>query len=89
MQIEMLKSLAELRSKAYWFLSEFYMKKPDKEFLKNLREKLPAIINSMEDEPLKIQFELLESFLLENTREDIETELGVEFTRLFRGVKKG
>lgn len=89
MQTEFLKSFAEVRSKAYWFLSELYMEKPDKGLLKNLREKLPKVIKSLEYEPLKAEFELLGNFLLKGDQEKIEMELAIEFTRLFRGIKKG
>ncbi len=81
----MFEKIAEARSKFYWFLSEFYLRKPDKEFIKKLKENLKEInTNGMERE-IKEGIDILKKSL-EKEKED---NLLVEFTRLFRGIKEG
>ncbi|ADC65408.1 cytoplasmic chaperone TorD family protein [Ferroglobus placidus DSM 10642] len=83
MDSNFLKSLAEMRSKVYWLLSDFYLKKPDKKFLKELKQKLPENVEEFSD-----AIELIKSSL-DDDLDDLSERLAVEFTRLFRGIKKG
>ncbi len=79
---------AENRSRFYCFLSDFYIKKPDKAFIKELKSK----ISKMEQRPggdLGESLAIMEDALQGSNMEENSTQLMVEFTRLFRGIKKG
>ena len=79
---EELKENAELRSRLYWILSRFYLERPTYQFLLSLKEKLNGIEDSSEGVEL-----IRES--LKGDLQELSERLGVEFTRLFRGVKEG
>lgn len=80
--------LAEARSRAYLMLVMFYLKRPTKQFIEAIRNgelqlggidaEIASALETIRQESLKA--DNLEEFTL---------KLGVEFTRLFRGVKKG
>ncbi len=82
---DMLREFAEIRSRTYWFLSSIYSKKPDPEFVENLRLKLSEI--DVHDDLGEIVGIMRES--IDGDLHEISQRLAVEFTRLFRGVKKG
>lgn len=72
-----LSKIAELRSRTYWFLSEIFMEKPDVDFLKNLKENVKNIIDIVDSDTLKDQFEILEAYLNENDLNELEHRLGI------------
>ncbi len=80
--IEELKENAELRSRLYWLLSRLYLERPTYQFLLSLKEKLNEIEDSSEGVEL-----IRES--LKGELQELSERLGVEFTRLFRGIKEG
>jgi TorA maturation chaperone TorD len=92
--MEQLQELALNRSGVYAFLSQFYNTVPREEFVNRLRsedflEKLREV-SQLADGELSQGVRLLEQFLQTNSSRDNEqltTELAVEFTRLFRGIK--
>ncbi len=86
MEIDFLKSLAEIRSKTYWFLSTLYLVKPDAGFLGDLKLKLSEF--SDQSDELAELIELIRE-TLEGDTKTLSQKLAVEFTRLFRGIKKG
>jgi len=78
-----LSNLAEKRAKIYWFLAEFYNVKPTIDFLKERRERILNLHYHDDEDLMK-----LNDFL--NKFDDSEiVNLQVEFTRLFRGIKRG
>ena len=81
-----LKNLAEVRSRTYWFLSTIYLVKPDITFLENLKLKLSSFNNR--DDKLAELVELIRKSI-EGDIQDLSERLAIEFTRLFRGIKKG
>jgi len=94
----LLSSLAEDRSSIYMLLSTFYMKRPEVEFVKKLKthdfiQNIKIALSQEEDEnTFSDGLKLLEAFI--NSVKDIpETEvsenLAIDFTKLFRGIKKG
>lgn len=93
-ELFLLNKEAEDRSKVYLLLSNFYLQRPDRQLLTRLRT--PDFINAMrsflsEDEFIDA-IRLLEGFI--NSIKDIPDNevldiLGVDWTRLFRGIKKG
>ena len=88
MNYEFLSKLAERRSKIYWFLSDFYLRKPDEKFIEELRTKI-AQIGEKVGEELEGALRKLKSALDDPNTEELSRRLSIEFTRLFRGVKKG
>ena len=94
-EILLLGRYAEDRSRIYMLLSTFYMERPREEFVKKLKkdefiETLKKALSSDECE-IKDGLMVLETFI--NSIKDIpEVEvaenLTVDFTRLFRGIKK-
>ena len=86
MEIDFLKSLAEIRSKTYWFLSTLYLVRPDAGFLEDLKLKLSEF--SDQSDELAELIELIRE-TLEGDTKTLSQKLAVEFTRLFRGIKKG
>jgi len=86
MEIDFLKNLAELRSRTYWFLSRLYMSKPDEKLLRDLRNNLKAL-DMHGDELSELIGLIVES--IEGDERELSERLAVEFTRLFRGIKKG
>lgn len=92
----MFEDIALKRSIIYAFLSRFYNGVPTEEFVGRLLsegfQKELGAIAELADGELREGVELLEQFLKLNRGRDIEKlteELAVEFTRLFRGIKKG
>jgi TorA maturation chaperone TorD len=85
--MQAVQSLAENRSRIYWFLSEFYNVKPNMEFILELRSNLKSIDEADKAEILGGLLLKLESFL-ENLNESEIEMLQVSFTRLFRGISK-
>jgi len=94
----LLSSLAEDRSSIYMLLSTFYMKRPEVEFVKKLKnsefiQNIKSALSQDETtsgigEGLKI----LEAFInsMKGIPEaEVSENLAVDFTRLFRGIKKG
>ncbi len=81
-----LKNLAELRSRTYWFLSTLYLIRPDARFLRDLRLKLSEV--SSKSDKLSELIKLIRESI-EGDIQDLSERLAVEFTRLFRGIKKG
>jgi TorA maturation chaperone TorD len=84
--IDLIKNLAENRSRSYWLLSLFYLRKPDKVFIAELRRGVEKI-NVIPD--LKEEILLLKDALKEDLSDQFILRLAVEFTRLFRGIKEG
>lgn len=91
---------AEDRSRIYMLLSTFYMQRPREEFVKKLKtdEFIQNLKNALSEDESEMKFgisdglKILEMFI--NSIKDIpEAEvaenLAVDFTRLFRGIKKG
>lgn len=83
----LLKAFTENRSRFYWFLSSFYLRKPDKAFLEELRSKISGIGGGIDE--VEEALEVLKKALEHSNLEELSQRLVVEFTRLFRGVKKG
>jgi TorA maturation chaperone TorD len=91
-------ALAESRSRTYAFLAAVYNRLPDQAFAESLSgPDLPGLLASTvesEDLPedMRAGVELIEAFI-EAARgkpvEELQTELGVERTRLLRGVQPG
>ncbi len=79
---------AENRSRFYCFLGNFYIKKPDKTFINELKSKIRKIEQSS-DGDLRESLAIVEDSLQGSNMEDLSTKLMIEFTRLFRGIKKG
>ncbi len=86
---------ADRRSRVYLLLSGFYTERPGEEFIAKLQtdkfRNTLKILSSSEDSKIAEAAELFNAFL-NSTRntliEEVAVELGVDFTRLFRGVKK-
>ncbi len=92
----MFAEIAVRRSTIYAFLSRFYNGVPTEDFVARMltegfQKELKALAQLAEGE-LREGAELLEQFLRLNRERELEKlteELAVEFTRLFRGIKKG
>ncbi len=92
----MFAEIALRRSTIYAFLSSFYNSVPKEEFVAKMlsegfQKELRALAQLAGGE-LREGAELLEQFLKLNRERELEKlteELAVEFTRLFRGIKKG
>lgn len=87
---------ADERSRVYLLLSGFYMERPGEEFIAKLQtakfRNTLEILSSSENSKIAEAAELFRAFLdsIRNTPiEEVAVELGVDFTRLFRGIKKG
>lgn len=87
---------AEDRSRLYMLLSIFYMKRPREEFVKKLKtdEFIQNLKNALSEEENKITdgVKILELFIksIRNLPDsEVAEKLAVDFTRLFRGIKKG
>ena len=85
MNLDNLVEIAEKRSKTYWFLGKIYSTVPDIGFIVELREKLPEKIDES-DELLEVMRFIRDS--IDGNPEELSKALSVEFTRLFRGIKK-
>lgn len=83
-----LPTVAEGRSKIYWFLSHFYLIRPNGQFLGELSQWLAEQSRGGE-EGLTCGVDLLKSVLRERDRSQLTERLLREYTRLFRGVKEG
>ena len=84
MDTDFFRNLAEMRSRVYWLLSTFYLKKPDREFLRELKQKLPENVGDEFTEAIELIKKSLDDDL-----DELAERLAIEFTRLFRGIKKG
>ncbi len=87
---------ADERSRVYLLLSGFYTERPGEEFIAKLQtakfRNTLEILSSSEDSKIAEAAELFQAFLdsIRNTPiEEVALELGVDFTKLFRGIKKG
>ncbi|MEZ0343574.1 MAG: molecular chaperone TorD family protein [Caldimicrobium sp.] len=87
-----------LRSKIFYLISRFFLQRPDKEFIKQLINDefikgLELAFSSERDQSeVKSALNFMVSYLKkakEKPLEDLRVELGVDFTKLLRGVKKG
>jgi len=87
-----------LRSKIFYLLSRFFLQTPDKNFIKKLFS--GEFLETMErvllfEDNLGALKESIEKILYylkgnrERPLEELRTELGVDFTKLVRGIKKG
>jgi len=81
-----LASLAETRSRNYWFLSGFYLERPERAWLQKLKDSLDELAGAKLDGPLQQLVEETDRYL---TDETAALELNKEYTRLFRGLQKG
>jgi len=88
MEYDLLKTIAEGRSKVYWFLSEFYLKKPNENFLKEFKSKISGILSDVNEE-FREALKTIKDCLEQEGLESLSTRLSVDFTRLFRGIKEG
>lgn len=79
---------AENRSRLYCFLGNFYIKKPDKTFIKELKSKIRKIEKRSAGD-LRESLAIVEDSLQGSNMEELSTQLMIEFTRLFGGIKKG
>ncbi len=84
---EMLE-LCENRSSIYWFLSEFYNKKPTQEFIVKIKKSLDKLAD-VEDEIEELKELRIIKDYVDKINDDSLLDLQVAFTRLFRGIKKG
>lgn len=94
-EIFLLYREAEDRSRIYMLLSTFYMQRPDKgfirrimsdEFSKNIKD---ALSNEVEMEEGLKTFEVFLNSIKGISEVEVIDTLAVDWTRLFRGVKKG
>jgi putative dimethyl sulfoxide reductase chaperone len=82
MQAQAAREAARVRSQTYWFLSDFFLRRPDAEFLAALRRTLEAVPGAGGDPEFGRYLEGLGSAL-----DAAEAEpLAAEFTRLFGGL---
>jgi len=89
---------AEERSRIYMLLSTFYMQRPREEFIKKLKsdEFIQNLKNALSEDESEMKsvndgFKLLEMFInsIKGIQEvEVAENLTVDFTRLFRGIKK-
>lgn len=78
--------LAESRSKNYWFLARFYLERPESCFLSDLSSSITA---SMESEANASLMQMSDEIRRIQGDGTASTALGVEYTRLFRGIEEG
>jgi TorA maturation chaperone TorD len=90
------QQLAQSRSKLYGFLSALYVKIPNEEFAANLlSDKFQSLLQSISQSvsgEMKKGLKTIEGFVNETRgrpRTELAQELGVDWTRLFRGLKRG
>ncbi len=87
---------AEDRSKVYNLLSRFFMERPRKKMIEMIRSEgfrmaLRSTSESADIADLKQGAKLVEMFLnsiSDQPEDDVELSMAVDFTRLFRGVRK-
>lgn len=84
----LMSRLAESRSKAYSMLAMFYLKRPTREFLEMMSKGSPQL-EGVDEEIAEALRTIRKEVLKADNLEDYTLRLGVEFTRLFRGVKEG
>lgn len=84
----MLADMAAKRSQIYEFLVMFYLRRPTRVFLEKLSRAASSLsgIDPAIADALNMIVDDLERA---NSLDELELELGVEFTRLFRGIKEG
>jgi TorA maturation chaperone TorD len=93
----LLSKHAEDRSRIYMLLSIFYCQRPGEEFIKKLKnnkfiQSINNALSSENEDIIKDGLKLLEMFI--NSLKDLPDaqtaeNLSIDFTRLFRGIKKG
>ena len=89
-------NLAEARAKLYQLLAAVYTKSPDEDFLKLLAVWVSSSVRNEEasqllSEPMRQSLAMLDSFFEEKSEgswKELEEGVSVEFTRLFRAVKR-
>jgi len=88
-EAEQYRALAEQRSKIYWLLSAFFLDAPTAEGLLELRSQLSARPRTPDEdiEPLLDEFQLALGTELDVA--NLASELRIEYTRLFHGIKAG
>lgn len=92
----LLSRQAEDRSKTYMLLSTFYLQRPTEEFVRKLKtdEFIQNLKNAISEsmgeikEGLKI-LEIFANSIKDIPESEVAENLKVDFTRLFRGIKKG
>lgn len=87
-QAPLLNGLALQRSQAYWFLSSFYLRRPDSGFLAELRQWLSSETSMHADEALSLELRRLQQALSNQDFQDLD-DLAIEYTRLFGGIREG
>ena len=88
--------LARARAKLYQLLAAVYIKPPDTDFLKLLVGWVSSSVGTegashLLSEPMRQSLTMLDGFFKEKREsswEEIEKAISVEFTKLFRGVKR-
>jgi TorA maturation chaperone TorD len=90
------RELAMARSATYGFLASMYLRAPSDELATNLQKGLASLkqgaVRNEEPGDMKAGLELLERYTADSLGKSVKVlaeELGVEWTRLFRGVKRG
>jgi TorA maturation chaperone TorD len=95
---EEFRQLAQSRSKFYGFLSSLYVRIPNDEFVANLfgdklRSFLPSVASSSEvPVEMKEGMRMIQEFAQQtkdHPRNKLKEDLGVDWTRLLRGLKPG
>ena len=89
------QELAKARAKLYQLLATVYIRPPDQDFLRLLAGWVASSIKAegpaqLLSEQMRHSLGMLDSFfkkMEENSREELERTISVEFTKLFRGVK--
>ncbi len=80
----LIMSVAENRSKLYWFMGTLFLIKPDEDFIIRLSDELSSVADDM----LKTEIEALKRSLETRHISELVEQLEYEFTRLFHGVHK-
>ncbi len=99
-EILLLSRHAEDRSRIYLLLSAFYMQRPRDEFVRKIKsdEFIQNLKNALSEDESKMKFgisdglKILDMFInsiKDMPEPEVAENLAVDFTRLFRGIKKG
>ncbi len=78
--------ISEARCRIYWFLAGFYMEKPDAKFIAGLKTILENVRSELH---YTSGFAGIRDAIEEDNPHQLSQRLSVEFTRLFRGIKRG
>lgn len=87
--VRWLRALAEDRSKLYWLLSGFFLDPPTVDSLQALHSQLSGGTREPLDAANPLLAELQAILEAASDLDRLATELGVEYTRLFHGLKEG